>query len=54
MFRAGLKLEIMGKTSEAVDVYKEVKDKFPQTDKGFLAEKYIYRLSVQPNDFSSK
>ncbi|HNP21975.1 MAG TPA: tetratricopeptide repeat protein [Panacibacter sp.] len=54
LFRAGLKLEIMGKTSEAVDVYKEVKDKFPQTDKGFLAEKYIYRLSVQPNDFSSK
>lgn len=54
LFRAGLKLEIMGKTSEATDVYKEVKDKFPQTDKGFLAEKYIYRLSVQPNDFSSK
>lgn len=54
LFRAGLKLEIMGKTSEAADVYKEVKDKFPQTDKGFLAEKYIYRLSVQPNDFSSK
>lgn len=54
LFRAGLKLELTGKTSEAAEIYKEVKEKFPQTDKGFQAEKYLYRLSIQPNDFSSK
>ena len=54
LFRAGLKLEVMGKTSEAVEVYKQLKAKFPQTEKGYQADKYIYRLSVEPNDFSSK
>jgi tetratricopeptide (TPR) repeat protein len=54
LFRAGLKLELMGKTKEAVDVYKELKEKFPQTEKGYQADKNIYRLSIEPNDFSSK
>lgn len=54
LFRAGLKLEVMGKTKEAVEVYKQVKEKFPQSTRGALADKYIYRLSIEPNDFSSK
>jgi tetratricopeptide (TPR) repeat protein len=54
LFRAGLKLELMGKATEAVQIYKELKEKFPQTEKGYQADKYIYRLSVEPNDFSSK
>ena len=54
LFRAGLKLEIMGKNAEAAEIYKQVKEKFPQTEKGFQAEKYIYRLSIEPNDFSVK
>jgi|KBSMisStandDraft_5_1062788.scaffolds.fasta_scaffold84002_3 tetratricopeptide (TPR) repeat protein len=54
LFRAGLKLEVMGKTKEAIEVYKQVKEKFPKTDRGALADKYIYRLSIEPNDFSSK
>lgn len=54
LFRAGLKLETMGKNKEAVDVYKELKEKFPQTEKGYQADKYIYRLSIEPNDFSVK
>lgn len=54
LFRAGLKLELTGKTKEAVDIYKEVKDKFPATDRGRLADKYIYRLSNEPNEFSTK
>lgn len=54
LFRAGLKLELMGKTKEAVEVYKELKEKFPQTEKGYQADKNIYRLSIEPNDFSSK
>lgn len=54
LFRAGLKLEIMGKTKDAVEVYKDLKDKFPKTEKAYQADKYIYRLSIEPNDFSSK
>ena len=47
LFRAALLNETMGKTSEAVALYKELKDKFPKTDKGFQADKYIYRLSLE-------
>ncbi|MFT4155586.1 tetratricopeptide repeat protein [Parafilimonas sp.] len=54
LFRAALKLETLGKTSEALDLYKELKNKFPNTNRGFAADKYIYRLSVIPNDFSTK
>jgi tetratricopeptide (TPR) repeat protein len=54
LFRAGLKLEVMGKTKEAVDVYKQLKEKFPQSQRGQQIDKYIYRLSIEPNDFSSK
>jgi tetratricopeptide (TPR) repeat protein len=54
LFRAGYLLESMGKTKEAVDVYKEIKEKFPKTEKGFAIDKYIYRLSVEKNDFSVK
>ncbi len=54
LFRAAYLLESMGKTKEAVDVYKELKEKYPKTEKGFSADKYIYRLSVEKNDFSVK
>ncbi len=54
LFRAGYLLESMGKNKEAVDVYKEIKEKFPKTEKGFAVDKYIYRLSVEKNDFSVK
>lgn len=54
LFRAGYLLESMGKNKEAVDVYKEIKQKFPKTEKGFSIDKYIYRLSVEKNDFSVK
>jgi tetratricopeptide (TPR) repeat protein len=54
LFRAGYLLETMNKNSEAVEVYKEIKEKFPATEKGFSIDKYIYRLSVDKNDFSVK
>ena len=54
LFRAALKLETLGKNSEALDLYKELKEKYPNTNRGFSADKYIYRLSIVPNDFSSK
>lgn len=54
LFRAGYLLEAMGKNKEAVDVYKEIKEKFPRTEKGFSIDRYIYRLSIEKNDFSVK
>ncbi len=54
LFRAGYLLESLGKNKEAVEVYKEIKEKFPRTEKGFSIDKYIYRLSVEKNDFSVK
>lgn len=54
LFRAGYLLESMGKNKEAVEVYKEIKEKYPKTEKGFSIDKYIYRLSVEKNDFSVK
>jgi tetratricopeptide (TPR) repeat protein len=49
LFRAAALQEVAGKTTEALALYKEVKAKFPKTDKGFQADKYIYRLSVEKN-----
>lgn len=54
LFRAGYLLESMGKNKEAVEVYKELKEKYPKTEKGFSADKYIYRLSIEKNEFSVK
>lgn len=44
LFRAGLAYETMGKSKEAAELYKEVKEKYPKTDKGLLADKYLARL----------
>jgi tetratricopeptide (TPR) repeat protein len=54
LFRAALKSEVLGKNSEALELYKELKEKYPNTERGFSADKYIYRLSIIPNDFSNK
>ena len=49
LFRAALLEETSGKTKEAIELYKELKDKFPKTEKGYQADKYIYRLTVEKN-----
>ncbi len=54
LFRAGFLLESLGKNKEAVEIYKEIKEKYPRTEKGFSIDKYIYRLSVEKNEFSVK
>jgi tetratricopeptide (TPR) repeat protein len=54
LFRAGQLLELDNKKDQAVDIYKELKEKFPRTDKGGQADRFIYRLEVQPNEFSTK
>jgi len=53
LFRAGLLSEATGKTKDAVAFYKEIKEKYPKTDKGYQIDKYLYRLSIEKNDFSS-
>lgn len=52
LFRAALLLETMGKPTEALELYKSLKTKFPKSDKGFQADKYIYRLSIEKNDLT--
>lgn len=52
LFRAALLLETTGKTQEALALYKELKARYPKTDKGFQADKYIYRLNIEKNDLS--
>jgi tetratricopeptide (TPR) repeat protein len=54
LFRAALLSEVSGNSKEALDLYKQLKDKFPATMRGSQADKYIYRLSIEPNEFSSK
>ena len=49
LFRAAMLEEVNGKPKEALDLYKEIKEKFPKTDKGFQADKYINRLSIEKN-----
>ncbi len=49
LFRAALLSETTGKTKEALELYKELKEKFPKTDKGVQADKYIYRLNIEKN-----
>lgn len=49
LFRAGLLAETTGNASQALELYKQLKDKFPRTEKGFQADKYIYRLSIEKN-----
>ncbi|TDH29158.1 tetratricopeptide repeat protein [Segetibacter sp. 3557_3] len=54
LFRAGYLLESMGKTNEALEVYRDLKENYPKTEKGYSIDKYIYRLSVEKNEFSVK
>jgi tetratricopeptide (TPR) repeat protein len=52
LFRAALLSETLGKTKEALELYKTIKAKYPKTDKGYQVDKYIYRLSIEKNDLS--
>ncbi len=42
------------KTAKRLKFTKRLKRKYPKTEKGFSIDKYIYRLSVEKNDFSVK
>lgn len=46
LFRAAQLLETMNKNKEAVELYQEIKTKYPKTEKGFQVDKYLARLGV--------
>jgi tetratricopeptide (TPR) repeat protein len=48
MFRAAALLELNGKADDAVAIYNDIKSKYPKSEKGLNADKYINRLKVQP------
>jgi len=48
MFRAAALLELNGKADDAVAIYNDIKSKYPKSEKGLIADKYINRLKVQP------
>jgi tetratricopeptide (TPR) repeat protein len=48
LYRAAALLELNGKNEDALAIYKDIKAKYPKSEKGFNADKYIYRLQVQP------
>lgn len=46
LFRAGLKSEILGKNDDAIKYYKEIREKYSRTDRGYQVDKYLARLGV--------
>ncbi len=46
LFRAGYLYESMGKNKEAIDAYKQLKEKYPKSDRAFDIDKYLARLGV--------
>lgn len=46
LLRAGLALEKANKPQEAIAVYQEIKQKYPQTNEGREMDKYLARLGV--------
>ena len=44
LFKAGLLSEMQGNNDEAVKYYKEIKDKYSRTQRGFQISKYLARL----------
>ena len=48
LFRAASFLELNGKNDAALEIYKQIKQDYPKSEKGFSIDKYISRLQVQP------
>lgn len=46
LFRAASLYELMGKDKEAITLFQQLKDKFPNTERGFSAEKYLGKLGA--------
>lgn len=46
LFRAGLLSEILGKNDDAIKYFKEIKDNFSRTPRGYEVDKYLARLGA--------
>ena len=46
LFRAAALSEKIGKTNDAIELYKIIKEKYPSTQRGFEADKYLARLGA--------
>jgi tetratricopeptide (TPR) repeat protein len=46
LFRAGVALELAGKNDEAIAIYKQIREKYPQSNEGREMDKYLARLGV--------
>lgn len=46
LFRGALLSEIIGKNDQAIELYQQLKKKYPRTEKGFVVDKYLARLGV--------
>lgn len=46
LFRAASLYEVMGKNKESIELFQQLKDKFPRTERGFAAEKYLGKLGA--------
>jgi tetratricopeptide (TPR) repeat protein len=51
LFRAASLSKVTGKTQQALELYKTIKEKYPKADNG-RSDKYIYQLNIEKNDFS--
>ena len=40
--------KVLGKTDDAVAIYKDIKAKYPKTEIGLNVDKFIFKLKVQP------
>ena len=46
LFRSGYLYESMGKTQDAIGMYKMIKDRYPQSQRGMEIDKYLARLGA--------
>jgi hypothetical protein len=46
LFRAGALSEVLGKNDDAIKYYKEVKEKYSRTERGYQVDKYLARLGA--------
>jgi TolA-binding protein len=44
LFRAGYLSETVNKTNEAIELYKQVKEKYPNSQRAYDIDKYLARL----------
>ncbi len=47
LFRAASLYDVMGKNKEAIELFTQLKDKYPNTERGFLADKYLGKSGAQ-------